>query len=112
MPGDDDSIIIERKKDSMELIANLGAEWDRFIREAEKLVKYKHRQIVVCGPDNFETLIAQGFTQLPINFIYARMAFLFIKYQIPVIFMPDTAAAENYIFRLFHKVIQKTINEL
>lgn len=106
-PSDDDSIIIERKKTCSELIGNLGTHWERFTREAELLTEYKHKCIIVCCPDNFETLYHQGLTALSPNYIYSRIALLYLKYQIPTIFMPSTDAAENYIFRLFHKIIQR-----
>lgn len=104
-PNDDYSIIIERKKNCSEFITNLGTSWDRFINEAEKLRTYKYRQIVVCGPNNFEFLIERGFTKLSLNFIYKRLATLSLDYGIPVIFCPDRPHSENYIFRLFKEIM-------
>lgn len=106
-PNDDYSIIIERKKNCSELVTNLGSKWETFIVEAERLQQYKHRQIVVCGPNNFEYLINKNYTTLSLNFIYKRLSILTIDYGIPVIFCPDRSHAENYIFRLFKHVLIK-----
>lgn len=104
-PNDDHSIIIERKKNCSELVTNLGAKWDNFVAEAEQLAQYKHRQIVVCGPNNFEYLIDRHFTKLSLNFIYKRLAILALDFGVPTFFCPDRPHAENYIYRLFKEVM-------
>lgn len=109
--GDDNSIIIERKKDCQELCGNLGTGWERLVEEAKGLSKYKYKQIVVCGPENFNYLIQKGFTKLNLNFIYSQIALLYIKYDISTVFFPNKEQAENYAYRLFRKVIQKTNGE-
>lgn len=108
LPGDDFSIIVERKQDCQELCKNLGSKWDNFIAEAEKLQKYYFRQIVVCGPDNFEHLYMQGLTKLHPGFIYRQLSILAVDYGIPTVFLANRSAAENYIFRLFNRVKKLT----
>jgi ERCC4-type nuclease len=107
MPGDDDSIIIERKANCQELVNNLGKKWEQFKAEAELLSKYKHKVILVCGPDNFNYLYDRGFTRLHPNFIYKQLNYLWINYGIQTLFLPDRDTAENYIFRSFVEVIRK-----
>lgn len=108
MPNDDDSIIIERKKDCSELVRNLGAEWERFTREMELMTQYRHKLMVVCAPDNFQVLYDKGYTKLHPNFVYKQLATLQIRYGVSTIFLPNRTTAENYIFRLFTDIINKT----
>lgn len=109
MPGDDYSVIIERKKDCRELCGNLCKGWDRFVSEAELLVKYNYRMIVVCGPENFDYLYTRGFTQLSPNFIQSRLAYLHMKYGIVTSYFSNREMAENYVFRLFSQIIRNNI---
>ncbi len=111
MPGDDDSIIIERKKDCMELCSNLGAKWEQFENEAKLLKKYKHKMILVCAPNNFDYLCDRGFTKLSVNFIYKRLAYLYVNYGITITYMPNRESAENLIYRTFLEIIRKTREE-
>ena len=104
MPGDDYSVMIERKADCQELVTNLCKNWDRFLAEAELLSKYKVAQIVVCGPDNFEYLYTRGFTKLHPNFVYKQLTHLLCTYGISTTFLPDRASAESYIVRLFNNI--------
>lgn len=101
LPGDDYSIIIERKKNCRELLGNLGVKWDAFQREAERLRGYYFKQIVVCDLPNFEYLYDQGLTKMHPGFVYQRLALLATEYNFTTTFMPTPEAAENYIFRLF-----------
>ena len=110
-PSDDDSIVIERKKNCQELVGNLGTNWDRFKDEMAGLKAYKHKSIIVCGPNNFAHLYNQGFTKLHPNFIYKRLADLFIYYNISTVFLNTREDAENYIYRLFNEIANKTRNE-
>ena len=107
MPGDDFSVIVERKKDAKELAHNLGKGWDRFLREAEILATYKVRQIVVCGPDNFHYLYDRGMTKMHPSFCYKRLTTLLVDYNISTIFLPTRELAENYIFRLFYEMSKR-----
>lgn len=111
LPGDDNSIIIERKADCQELVTNLGSKWKQFEAEARLLSMYKHKAIIVCGPDNFEYLYTRGFTKLHPNFIYKQLSYLFINFGIPTIFMSDRENAENYIYRLLIEVRRKNDRE-
>lgn len=104
-PNDDFSVIIERKKNCQELIGNLGTNWDRFEAEAQLMVKYQIRQIVVCGPDNFKFLYDYGFTQMQTTILYKRLAYLQCVYGISTVFLPNREAAELYIYRLFKEVM-------
>jgi ERCC4-type nuclease len=103
-----DSIIIERKKNCMELINNLGTNFERFCNEMEGLTKYQHKQIVVCGPNNFSYLVDRGLTRLNLNFIYKQLAYLQIYYNVDIIFFPNKEEAENYVYRLFKEIERKS----
>jgi ERCC4-type nuclease len=105
-PNDDESIIIERKKDCKELVSNLVQKWNVFSRELEIISKYKHKYIVVCGPNNFPFLYSRGFTQVHPSFVYSKIAEIMMNYQIPVIFASSREDAENIIYRLFKQVIK------
>lgn len=100
-PNDDHSIIIERKKNCMELVSNLVAKWDVFQRELEKLQTYRHKAIVVCGPNNFLELYERGMTQVHPSFAYAKLAEVLMIYEVPTIFAGSREEAENIIFRMF-----------
>lgn len=110
-PGDDNSIIIERKEHCRELCANLGTKWEQFENEAKILSQYKYKQIVVCGPNNFEYLISRDFTKLNLNYIYRQLSYLYVYYGISIVFFPDKEEAQNYVFRLFHRILRKTEDE-
>ena len=107
----DNSVIIERKKNCLELVTNIGSEWARFEREAEELQKFKFKQIVVCGPNNFDYLVKKGITKLNINFIYRQISLLYVKYGISTIFFNTHEEAENYVFRLFYQIHNMTYYE-
>lgn len=108
MPGDDNSVIIERKKNSLELVGNLGTNWDRFCNELELMSKYKYKQIVVCGPDNFSFLYSRGYTKLSPSFVYKQLVHIFIYFNISTIFLNSREEAENYLYRMFVHLSNKT----
>jgi ERCC4-type nuclease len=107
MPNDEDSIIIERKKDCQELVTNLVAQKDRFEKEMEILTTYKHKFIFVCAPDNFSFIYDRGFTKISPNYAYSRLADIYLKYGVSTVFFPSREATENYIYRLFKKIYTK-----
>lgn len=111
MPGDDESVIIERKQHCQELLSNIGMYWDRFKRELEGLAKYKHKFIIVCGPSNFDYLYNKGFTKISPNFAYKQLAFIYTEYGIPTLFFSKAEDAENFIYRLFIELIRKNDKE-
>lgn len=111
MPNFDESVIIERKQNCRELLGNLGQNFERFTRELEQLQKFKHKQIVVCGPNNFEYLVSRGYTKLNLNFIYRQLAFIYTHYGVSTIFFPNKDEAENYVYRLFTRIIKKLESE-
>mgnify|MGYP007100055221 CR=1 FL=1 len=104
LPGDDYSIVIERKKNCNELLTNLGTKWEQFRNEAERLRPYYFKQIVVCDLPNFEHLYEQGLTKMHPGFVYRQLAILATEYDFTTTFMPSPEAAENYIFRLFTRM--------
>jgi ERCC4-type nuclease len=106
-PDFDESVIIERKKNCRELINNLGSEFERFCREMDGLQKYKHKQIIVCGPNNFSYLVDRGLTKLSLNFIYKQLAYLQVNYNVDILFFPNIEEAENYVYRLFKEIERK-----
>lgn len=106
MPGDDQSVIVERKADTKELLTNIGQKWERFLNEMKGIREYKNRMILVCGPNNIEFLYRQGLTQVHPNFFYKQLAILQIEYGVPVIFMPDRIHAESYMVRYFNHIIR------
>ncbi len=111
LPGDDNSIIIERKKDCKEFVVNLVAKWDVFQNELKLMAQYKNRQIIVCAPENFDVLYRQGLTKVSPNFAWSRIADIQTYYQIPVIFFDNREKAQEYLFRLFYSIIKKTKGE-
>lgn len=111
MPLDDNSIIIERKKNCQELINNLGAAWDRFEIEMVKMSQYKNKLIIVCGNDNFEELYNKGYTKVHPNFAYKQLATISVRYGVNTCFLGSYINAENYVYRLFKEVINKTCLE-
>lgn len=108
LPRDDHSIIIERKKNCNELVGNLGTNWERFLREAEILAKYKTKLIIVTGPCNFDYLYDNGLTKLNPNFALKQLSYLQIKFGISTLYFPNKELAENYVFRLFVETIKLT----
>lgn len=104
LPGDDYSVIIERKESCREFLRNLVAEWDRFERELALLSRYNTAQIVVCEPDRFDWLYAQDMTKCHPSILYSRIAYAKLHYGVSCIFLKDRVAAENYIFRMFNHV--------
>lgn len=109
-PKDDYSIIIERKKNCNELVGNVGANWERFLREAEILTQYKTKLIIVTGPCNFDYLYDNGLTKIHPNFALKQLAYLQMKFGISTLYFPNKELAENYVFRLFVE-ISKLIKE-
>lgn len=107
MPGDEESVIFERKADCQELVTNLGKKWPQFEAVAQMMSKYQHKTIIVCGPDNFQYLYDRGFTQMHPNFMYKRLAYLWVNYGISTIFLQDRATVENFMFRTFVEILNK-----
>lgn len=103
----DDSIIIERKKDCQELIGNLGTNWERFKNELEQMSKFKHKFILVCGDQNFQWLYDKKYTKLSPAFIFRQLAQIQINYGISIIFLGNRESVEEYIFRIFKRIIDK-----
>ena len=101
---DDHSVIVERKANAQELVNNIGTNWERFLREMENVTKYRHKMILVCGPNNIEFLYRQGFTKISPNFFYKQLAILQTEYNVPTIFMQDYDHAESYIVRYFGQI--------
>lgn len=107
MPNDEESVIFERKADCQELVTNLGKKWKQFEAVMQLMSQYKHKAIIVCGPDNFQYLYTRGFTQLHPNFVYKRLAYLQVQYNVPTIFLQDRDTAENYMMRVFIEILRK-----
>jgi ERCC4-type nuclease len=111
LPGDDHSIIIERKKNCLELIGNLVSGWEVFERELQRMMKYRHRAIVVCGPNNFPYIYSSGMTKVSPNFAYCRLTDIIMDMNIPVIFAGSREDAEAIIYRMFVKVVKNVEQE-
>ena len=109
LPGDDHSIVLERKKDCMELITNLVTKWDQFASEMELLRQYKHKQIIVCKPENFWWLYQQGFTAVHPNFLYKKLAVLYYDFGVPVTFLGSRMAVEAYMYSFMKDVMNKAL---
>jgi ERCC4-type nuclease len=108
MPGDDHSIIVERKKDCLELCTNLGSAWDRFEKEAALLAEYKHKMILVCAPNNFESLYKMERTKMNPAFVSKQLNTLYLEYGIPTFFFYNHQQAEEFMYRMFRRVKQLT----
>lgn len=103
-PGDDYSIIFERKESCRELLRNLVANWDVFCKELELLSYYNTAQIVVCEADSFQYLYDRKMTQCSPSILYSRLAYAKLHYGVSCIFLRSREAAENYMFRMFSHV--------
>ncbi len=110
-PNDDNSVLFERKKDCNEFTRNIGAEWERFCIELDKMAQYKNKSILICTPDNFADLYQMEYTKLHPNFVYKRIAEIQVRYQIPVIFFDNRSKVEEYMFRAFYEILKKTEQE-
>lgn len=105
---DDNSIIIERKKNTLEIVTNLGTAWDRFKCELEELSKFRYKQIIVCNSCNIEYLYRSGMTKLNPAFFYRQLSSIYINYNIPTLFFDNSSQAEEYVSRLFYQIVKKT----
>ena len=105
MPGDDASVIIERKKDTSELVVNMVANWERFTKELEILSKYKYKQILVCAPDNIEYLYDRRLTLVHPNYFYSKLAKVYLDYGVSTMFFENRNGVEQYIYRLFNRIV-------
>jgi ERCC4-type nuclease len=111
LPTDDHSIIIERKKNCLELVSNLVSKWEVFERELQRMMKYKHRAIIVCGPNNFPYIYSSGMTRVHPNFVYCKLTDIIMDMQIPIIFAGTREDAEAIIYRMFVKAVQNVEQE-
>lgn len=107
-PGDDCSVIIERKKNCRELCSNLVAEWDRFKNELVGLSKYKHPFIIVCENYSYTWLYEQGLTRVHPHLIVKRLAEIQLDYKIPVLFFDSKGTAERFVFQTFVEVTRRS----
>lgn len=105
-PKDDHSVIIERKANSMELVGNLGVNWERFQRECELLAQYRHKMILVQSPENFQYLYDKKYTKLSPSYIYKQLSILHMEYNIPTIFLSSRESATNFTIRYFNHCIR------
>ena len=103
--GYENFVRIERKANANELLGNIGANWARFTREMEKLRGIPYKCIVVSGPDNFNYYYEKGLTKLTPGFAYRQISLLHIEYGVPVYFLANPAAAENFTYRYFLRAI-------
>lgn len=107
-PKDDNSIIIERKKNCQELVNNLVAAWDTFKAELEILAQYRFKAIIVCGPNNFPYIYNRGFTKISPSFAYSRLAEVYMEYGVTTIFADNRDEAENMMYRMFVRAMRMT----
>lgn len=107
---DDHSIIIERKKNSNELLRNIGADWERFKIELVKMQRYTHKMIIVCSPENSQYLYERELTKLSPNFVRKRLAEIYLDFQVPTLFFSDKVSAEDFVFRLFYATRKKALD--
>lgn len=110
LPSSDFSIIIEKKKDTRELITNLASKWEVFEKEMQKLRGYKIKQIVVGEPESFQYLFDRGFSKVHPNFLYHRLSRIYVDYGVSTIFLPNLNCVASYVYYLF-KDIHKKIKE-
>lgn len=104
MPGDDHSIMIERKKSCSELLGDIGAGWETFKKKLVIMAAYTHKFIIVTESDKFYYLFDKGYTKMHPNFIYKRLAEITINYSIPILFYSSIQDSENFIFRSFVEI--------
>ena len=99
------SIIIERKKNALELVGNLGKKWAQFEVEMERMAPYHTKLIIVGSPCNFEWLHEAGYIKAHPNFLFSRLAHIQIEYGISTLFMANREQVEHYMYRLFKRTI-------
>ncbi len=107
LPTDDHSVIFERKKNCLELVSNLGMNWERFQSELKLMTQYKHKQIVVCAPNNFQYIFDKRYTKINPEFAYKRIAHIFTEYHIPIVFMDTRQEAETYMYRVLVDIYRR-----
>jgi len=105
-PQDDHSVIIERKANTQELVTNIGQKWEQFVAEMEQVSRFKHKMILVCGPNNIDFLYRQGLTKIHPNYFFKQLAVLDIEYGVSTIFMPNREMAESYLVRYFNHIVR------
>lgn len=108
-PGDDYSVVFERKKDCQELATNLVAKWDTFERELQGLMKYQYPCIIVCRPYSFPYLYEQGFTKVHPNMFVAKLEIIQNDFRIPVMFMDSRQSVERFMYRTFKKCWERSL---
>lgn len=111
LPGDDHSVIFEKKKDSLELATNLVADWDRFVSEMELLVPYKHKQIIVCKPENFGWLYDNSYIKFSPNLAHKRLAQLQYEFGVSTVFLSSRHAVENYMYYYMRDIMNKALQD-
>lgn len=105
-PSHPNSVIVERKSSSQELIGNIGKGWDRFKRELEILSRFEYKMIVVERAANFNWLVEKKFTSLHTNFIYKRIAEIYADYNVPIYFLESRDDAQNFVYRVFKRILE------
>lgn len=111
LPGDDYSVIVERKRNCLELCGNLGQNWNCFLREMELVKNYKIKVLLVCEKNIFHHLYKDGKTRMHPSLIRKRLLYLQIKYGVQFMFFPDEESAEEYVVRLFKEILEITEDE-
>lgn len=111
MPGDDYSVVIERKQNCLELATNLGQKWDVFLKEMERLKDYKIKVLIICEKNTFYQLYKDGKTKMHPSLIRKRLLYLQIKYGVQFMFFPDVQFAEEYVAKLFKEILLITEQE-
>jgi len=109
LPGDDFSVIFERKKDCQELASNLVAKWDTFEKELLAMSKYQYPCIIVGKPYSFPYLYEQGFTKVHPNLFVSKLEIIQNDFRIPVLFMDSRESVERYMYRTFSKCWLKSL---
>lgn len=107
LPTDDDSIILERKADCVEFATNLVAKWETFQQEMEKISRYRHKQIIVCKPENFAWLYDNGFTQVHPRMFLKRISEIYLDYGVSTVFLNSRQTAARYMYSLLRNVAKK-----
>jgi len=105
--NEDDSVLVEKKKNCLELVTNLCKKWDQFEKELVIMSQYKHKCIVVCGEYNFWEIYTQRMTKVHPNFVNKRLSEIYLNYGVPTLFLKNRSTAEDFVFRMFCQIYNK-----
>jgi ERCC4-type nuclease len=107
LAGHEAAVSIERKS-ADDLVNTLIHGRERFERELERMLEFRHRAIIVeAGVDD---ILAHRYTsRTHPNSVLGMAASIQVRYEIPVVWGGSRAATEAYAYRLF-RALEKSLD--